>query len=546
MTRILSIEFTNPLHHHDNPQLSGGMVPDSPFSISRSTSLGVAMKARNPIFPILLVFAVGLSLGSSSATGQTSAPQGGCAPNGNRFDLEPLTNAAFYGQYKEAVAVILNRGGNGADLVVGGAEDERFLNPLIQYDGFYSPAYYVQRDNSNCAADFEGGIPIVGSFVPVGPAIPAADAAHDAFFIATTNINGNGASLAVGIVKSSASNLLNPTNCPNGTQQNPAVCWPIAGVANVTNSNVQNPSIAVDQRTSGTGAGDVYIAATTYIYGTDNTQITLSACTNSDLICSSSVVASGADTGPQYPSVQVRPDGGITIAYGNGAASFGPVQFKFVNCTPQGAPNAPTCSVPTLVKNEPNPALGVPGDIRAFFEQYPYHVDRLESDGKTVTSFLIYDQCAVPQIGDYFCPKTQVVLTDSTDGGKTWSPLQVVGSAASEQFLASIALDVSTGTVNIAYFSSQNDKLTFHTQVFLAQIPPGQTTVAPPHQITQTLYDGPFGYEEGATDLGLAVGGTGKAGQSRVYLHFTGSTSKGIYNGQAFRIYHNVLTSYQY
>jgi hypothetical protein len=500
------------------------------------------MGSRRTIFSTLLVLLMGLSLYSTSAAGETKAS--GCTPNGNRFDLEALTNAAFYGQYNEAVAVIPNRGGNGADLVVGGAEDERFLNPQIEYDGFYSPSYYVQRDNTNCAADFEGGMPVLGQFVPVGAPMPAADAAHDAFFIATTNIGGE--NFAVGIVKSTAANLLNATTCPNGTQLSSAICWPVAGIANVTPSDVQNPSIAVDQRTSGTGAGDVYVAATTYIYGEVTTQITLSACRNSDLSCSSTVIASGTDSAPQYPSVQVRPDGGITIAYGNEAASFGPVQFKFVNCTPNGAPNPPTCGTPTLVITEPNPALGVPGNIQAFFEQYPYHVDRLEADGKTVTSFLIYDQCAVPQIGDYFCPKTQVVLTHSTDGGNTWSPLQVVGSAAGQQFLANIALDASTGTVNIAYFSSQNDKLTFHTQVFLAQVPPGQTTAGAPHQITQTPYDGPFGYLEGATDLNLAAGGTGQPGHSVVYFHFTGSTAKGIYNGQQFRIYHNVLTKYQY
>ncbi len=482
-------------------------------------------------------------LDSTLMAQQPPQPASGCAPDGNRFDLEPLTSAAFYGQYNEAVAAIPNRGGNGADVVVGGAEDERFMNPAIQYDGFYSPSYYVERDNSNCAPDFEGGMPVLGNFVPVGPPMPAADAAHDAFFIATTSIGGE--DFAIGIVKSTVANLLNATTCPNGTQQNSATCWPIAGIANETTSDVANPSIAVDQRTSGSGAGDVYIAATTYIPGTTNTQITLSACKNSNLSCSSAVVASGADASPQYASVQVRPDGGITIAYGNGNL-FGPVQFKFANCTPHGAPAPPTCETPTLVINEPNPAVGVPGNITAFFEQYPYHVDRLEADGKTVTSFLIYDQCAVPQIGDYFCPKAHVVMTDSTDGGKTWSSLQVVGAAGGQQFLANIALDISTNTVNIVYLSSQNDKLKFHTQIFLAQVPPGQTTVAAPHQITQTLYDGPYGYLEGATDLSVAAVGTGKAGQSRVYIHFTGSTAKGIYNQQAFRIYHNVLTKYEY
>jgi hypothetical protein len=58
--------------------------------------------------------------------------------------------------------------------------------------------------------------------VPVGNPIPAADAAHDAFSMASMNIGGE--YFGVGIVKSTASTLLNSTSCPNGTQENSAIC----------------------------------------------------------------------------------------------------------------------------------------------------------------------------------------------------------------------------------------------------------------------------------------------------------------------------------
>jgi len=467
-----------------------------------------------------------------------------CTPNGNRFDLESLTDAALQSQYAENVAVIVGGGSNGDDLVVGGALDERFLNQEILYNGFYSPTYYVERANSVCAADFEGGLPLIeGVFIPFGAPVPAADAAHGAFFLGT--ISNNGFDTAVSLAKSTTATLQSPSSCPSGTQSSPATCWPIVSLANVTTSDVQNVALAVDQRISGTGAGDVYVAATTYLSDSTNSQITLSACTNLNLACSSAVVASGSDLNTQYASVQVQPGGGITIAYENVVVPFGEVQFKFVNCTPRGAPNPPTCSAPTLVIAEPNPVWGTPGAINAIFPQMPYHVDRLESNGN-ITSFLIYDQCAVAQIGDYFCPKAQIVLTFSTDGGSTWSPLQIVGPATGQQFLGSIALDVSTGTVNIAYFSSQNDVLQIQTQVFLAQVLPSQTSVQPPQQITTTLYDGPYGYLGGETDLSVAAGGTGNTGQSRVYIHFTDSVAQGVYNDQSFRIYHNTLTRFEY
>jgi hypothetical protein len=185
-------------------------------------------------------------------------------------------------------------------------------------------------------------------------------------------------------------------------------------------------------------------------------------------------------------------------------------------------------------------------------------VDRLEADHKTVTTFYIYDQCAVatytarevPQT----CSKTQVAMTYSTDGGSTWSPIVPISpKTPGQQFLGNIALDESTGTVNIAYYSSQNDPLKLRTQIFLAQVPPGQTTVGAINQVTRQLYDGPTGFlqfDQGdpaacCDYIGVAAAGNGKSGQSHVYIHYTGSVS-GTFNGQKFPIYTNMLTKFDY
>jgi hypothetical protein len=155
------------------------------------------------------------------------------------------------------------------------------------------------------------------------------------------------------------------------------------------------------------------------------------------------------------------------------------------------------------------------------------------------------------------CPKTQVVIAFSTDAGNTWSPLVPVSpNMPGQQFLGAIALDQSTGTVNIAYYSSQNGALKTRTQVYLAQVPGGQTAVSSINQVTGTLYDGPTGFSGLSTYngdtiacncdyIGVAAAGTGKKGQSRAYIHFTGSTN-GSFNAQAFPIYTNVLTRFDY
>lgn len=516
------------------------------------------------ISSVLLMVAVGLSLYSHSVTAQTN-PSSRCNPNGNTFNLAPLVSPSLHGQSNESVAMLLGRGSKGADLVVGAGLDYR---QLVFDDGDPNPVYYVERSNSNCAADFEGGLPGIstdfGIFIPLeGYPQVAADSAHDAFFMAAVYFGGESDNSAIGIVTSSASNLLNTSNCPNGTQNSPGSCWQFGGIANEVplNTDLFNPSIAVDQRSKGTGSGDVYIAVAQQDNETNSQpQISLTACTN-QLNCGTSVIISGSDTDALYPSVQVRPDGGITVSYANVVVQdfqIAEYEMKFVSCKPQGAPNPPVCDAPILVRAEKHPGVVTPGDAMSTTDvAFPRHVNRLEADHKTVTTFFIYDQCAVAIYSGHetgqVCPKTQVVMASSTDDGKTWSDVAPISPGTpGQQFLGTIGLDESTGTVNIAYYSSQRDKLNLRTQVFLAQVPPGQTGVSTLNQLTNTLYDGPTGFMLFDGDpraccdyIGVASAGTGQKGGSRVYVHFMG-VAKGKINGQEFPIYTNTLTSFTY
>src|SRR5579871_1092387 len=96
-------------------------------------------------FQILILAAIAV-LGPLHA-----AAQAGCTPNGNRFNLELLTNAL--GQFDESVAVLPGSGVGGADLVVGTALDTRALPPVGFVGDIMADAIYVQRDASDCGAD---------------------------------------------------------------------------------------------------------------------------------------------------------------------------------------------------------------------------------------------------------------------------------------------------------------------------------------------------------------------------------------------------------
>jgi hypothetical protein len=493
-----------------------------------------------------------------------SARAAGSSPctsaNGNIFNLEPRPNAVT--QAALSVAFLPNRAGAGLDLVLATATDQRGLSDSPE-------ALYVQRSTENCAADLEGGLPSINAsgnvFAPVGTPIAVADPAHDGFFIADLRVSSDPDLNGVGIVKATAANLLNPTNCPAGTQTTgSAGCFATGSVFNITpiNNFLVDPNLAVDQRTSGTGAGDVYTVVTETLSKNDfgDTSISLMACTNADLNCSNNILISGTDKEAKFAWVQVRPDGVITVSYVNfNALAAKSEEVKFVTCTPSGAPNAPTCSAPVLITTET--FLRRIGQTRLEDFMMPKHAHRLEGDG-TVTTFLVYDRCEVKLLelskADFSiatCPKTDVVVTSSTDGGQTWSPIAKVSNSPFQQFFSAIGTDSSTGTVNIAYYSTEND-VTFQTrpQVFLAQIAPGTTSVGTPNLLTSaSIYPNttaaiPTQLEPvGLGDrIGLAAAGTGKAGQSHAYVGFTWNSVFGTYGSTALPDMNNHLTFLQY
>jgi len=317
--------------------------------------------------------------------------------------------------------------------------------------------------------------------------------------------------------------------------------------------------MAVDARKTGsaTGAGDLYTVVTERIGTGTDTSIFLTACTNLTLHCGKSIMISGGDLIADLSFVQVRPDGLITVSYVNLGVS--PETIRFVTCTPNEAPAAPTCASPEVVTTENNPAAGLIGDLPMADQPYPRHVNRLESDGTTFTTFLVYDRCDVAVIQQFgagvtFCPKTDVVVTSSTDGGANWGPITKVSASAGQQFFGAVALDTSTNTVNLGYYSTENDRFQLRPQVFLAQIAPGATTVEKPRLLISDfgdvqarppifILDQPAGFGD---RLGIAANGTGEPGQRRVYVSFTWDSVFGTYSGVSSADVNNHLTNLQY
>jgi hypothetical protein len=488
-------------------------------------------------------------------TGASIAVNPDC--NGGRFNLEPRTNAVP--QNTESVDFLPNRVSAGVDLVVGAANDQR-----SSIGGF--DAYYVHRQGTNCGVDFEGTL----STAAIDPTV-VADPARDAFFLADQLLS---LSQLVEVGRTTAANLLSSTACPSGTQPsgNNPKCWPVVGTADFTNPNISqaallHPYIAVDPRTSGTGAGDVYVVAqyenVTNFPAVASVQII--ACTNRGLTCGAPVVVSGADTFGTFPYVQVRQDGIITVSYWTFTRPFGtqpnPIDIKFVTCQPQGAPTAPLCSTPILVATSNVPGLFAPGDNGLQDSLFPKHANRIEADGQTFTTFLVYDRChsiiGPATFATPVCSKIDVILTFSTDSGTTWSAPEAVESGAGHQFFGTIRNDTSTETISIAYYSTQDDFFLQRAKVRLRQIAAGSTVLAPASVLTAHSTDpdagiqdliepGGQGFIDFGDRIGLAAAGTGTGGQSKVYVHYTWNSVFGTFSGTAQPDQNNTLLSLSY
>jgi hypothetical protein len=515
------------------------------------------MKPCRLIGTVLLLSLLSLQGLAKSQPAASSACTG---PNGSRFNLEPRPNAVV--QAAQSVAFLSNGASQDIDLVLATATDMRAIA------GVADDAFYVQRSSSNCAPDLEGELPILSNsfdpaFLPNGTPIAVADPARNAFFIADIRFGDLTDDNGVGILRTTAAALLDTTACPSGTQFNgSAGCFTAGSVFNITELNtfLSSPQIAVDPRTEGTGAGDVYTVVTQDDAISGVISISLMACTNADLNCSNPVLFTEKGKSVDYAFVQVRPDGGITVSYRSTTfPGINPEKIMFVRCTPNGAPAAPTCGTPVLVTTEKMPNFDSSVGVDPIFDApYPVHTNRLESDGKTVTTFLVYDRCHVPVINFNvavdFCPKTDAVITSSSDGGDTWSPVSLVTTSPGQQFFVTIATDASTGTVNLAYYSTENDPNGEHAQVFLAQIAPGTTTVGSPQLLTSAFADPeaispiPVQFEPtGLGDrIGLAAAGTGTSGQSHAYVGFTWNSVFGTYGGVSSADTNNHLSAFQY
>jgi hypothetical protein len=286
----------------------------------------------------------------------------------------------------------------------------------------------------------------------------------------------------------------------------------------VGGSTVDWPDSWVDPRTTGTGAGDVYITDTVLAGG--GSSIDLTACANDLSTCSSSITISGSDSDAQFSDVKTRADGTITITYGNYSTEETPstynyinkVDIKYVVCTPNGALTPPSCSAPALVATEEQPVSRLAELTDVNNNTYPVHVERTK-DGYT---FVFWERCAslsdLPFGGALghgaTCPDADIVGAYSTNEGETWTPINV-DKTPGHQIMPWAAYDADRDVISIAYQDCNFPDTKQACRVVYQQIPSGYTATSglvaltsysyPEDEANRPFFEPLFGDHIGAT-----------------------------------------------
>lgn len=519
------------------------------------------------------------------------------APAGAVFNLQPLHGSPHIPFHvpinSESVDFMPGGGILGSDLVVETAVDYRGL-----FDYFFAPnvnkplswgqsfsGYYVHRSGADCSASFEGALPHVyygptnerlyGGGLPV----VAADPTRGQFYAADLRF---GATVdGVALLSTTADRLNEPKICPAGTHYTDAQgkdtvsshCWPHKTLLGATRqiglaTFPDKPYVRADERSQGTGAGDVYVTWSVFDIFKGVSWIDLTVCPYNFVTakdCSKPLSISGTDANPTMAEVSVRPDGITTVTYLNftfpivNGQQTEVLDIRYVSCQPAGAPNPPTCASPVEVFKEDQPLptglLLVPSTLQQLWTN-PVHGSRW--NGKEYEEFVTWARCSV---NPYFsvgsiplviCPRAEVMMswaaTDASGHSQAWTAPTRVDASRGNQIMPWLSSDFEAGTINIGYLGAGRDRYDHRYQLFRTEIKPGEHVTTPPKVVS--------GFpDESAADPfdGLFLGGTfggyiGVASRSsgnlsRTYFGFTGQFYPGFFRGRMLSNINNLLSA---
>jgi hypothetical protein len=521
---------------------------------------------------------------------------------GALFNLEPAEGSPEIGmnvpQIASSLDYVPHAGISEADVVIATGDDfrgamDQYLNvgdPNFEFDqnpnawGYTMSGYYVHRSGSGCSPSFEGALPRIAHpktqdmLYGYSPTV-SADASRGLLYAVdvrySAGING------LGLFATALSRINDPDSCPDGTHltdseganATAAKCWPRAALLNpelniFPSTFSDKPYVRADQRSTGVGAGDVYISWTNFDLFNGISYIEVLACParkfTSPGACSSPLVISGSDPATQYSQIAIRPDGVFSVTYIN--VNFVNTdtppyerqvfEIKHVYCMPNGAPNPPTCFPPTLLVTEeqpmPFPEGGPVSDPMDFPPAtFPVHDYRMNAN--TAEEFVAWSRCnvdpyyAVGVLPFQYCFQPQIVVswsvTDSSGKPLGWSTPIVVDRSRKRHLMPALQTDQSRGSIEVVYLNSEEDYFNERYQVFRAEIPAGSYQPIVVGALTSVPIEpnaDPFLHPFIGENLGFA------ASMGRAYASFTGQAYTGVFGDRRVPGANNLTVAFSY
>ncbi|HYL16786.1 MAG TPA: hypothetical protein VEV41_27375 [Terriglobales bacterium] len=516
---------------------------------------------------------------------QTRQGQGNCGVQfGTKFNLEPATGDpnvnlyasfdSFFGgtavltvplpQDEEAVDFIPNAGQAGSDVIVEGHNDYRgFFGALNSSVTGVTVHVANLTGATDCTPSYEMGVPQVASplndgdvLLGSGDPIVVANPTNGNIYVG--DLQFGFFDTAVGVFKTTAATLSSPCQALGTTNEgNSTACLPVNVMVNTQNEFSSflfndKPHMAVDERPSGTGAGDVYVTDTQFSLFTGTSEIGLEACSANLVSCSSyQIVSDTTESGgfpqDQFSNIHVRRDGGISITYVSVNFNFNTFPFsetfdiKYVSCTPNGAPNFPTCSPAQRITTEARPLDfgGVLASNLFRVTTYPTHDNRDDSRG--TRTYVVWAGCNQAPTNftlafEFVCPNADLryafANTTGNPAAPTWKGPFTFDASAGDQIMPWVRTDATRGIVNVAYYTGADDPLYRHKyRATMRQISPGSDTPSPPNLTAILSVDpsGDFNFQN--LFIGDYIGVAGRAiagGASNAYVAFTYNNDPGV------------------
>ncbi len=426
----------------------------------------------------------------------------------------------------------------------------------------------------DCTPSYEMGTPQVASPLGDGEVLAgfgdptvAANPTNGNIYLADlhfgTGVLGAVNDTAVGVFKTTGSTL---TSCqPVGTtnEGDPTACLPVNVMVNpqklftlTFKGNTEQfsisvlndkPDMAVDERSFGIGAGDVYITDTQFDFLNGRSEIGLEVCDSTLTKCSpygivSDTTEQGGFPQDQFSNVHVRSDGGISITYANLNFNFSIFPFvatsdiKYISCTPNGAPNFPTCRPAQLITTEKQAVSGTLFNNFFRVSTYPVHDNRDDFSG--TKTYVVWTRCRQTPNAlteDFFLPCAKADLSyafaDTTGNpmAPKWQGPFTFDASPGPQFMPWVSTDALRGIVNVAYYTGVDDPMNLHRyKVTLRQILPGSDAPTPPLPSGMLSVDPSADFNFQNFFIGDYLGVAGRGG--RAYVGFTYNNDPGVLN----------------